>query len=162
MKERVIIRVDDRFIHGQVIEGWIKYFKIKNVIILDDVIASDSLQKMIYSNILPSDCSVTFLSVKEFLKGYQIYIGKLTLIIVGSVSVLNEVKSLINGDFYVNVGCVASREHKIEITDTVFLDIDEIKMLNDIRERCNVHIKKLPWETSVEIKNFYHFLEDNV
>lgn len=162
MKEKIIIRVDDRLIHGQVIEGWIKYFKIKNVIILDDVVASDSLQKMIYSNILPSDCSINFISVKEFLRDFHLDKSKLTLVIVGSVSVLHEVISLINNEFYVNVGCVASREHKIEITDTVFLDIDEIKMLNDIREKYDVHVKKLPWETSVEIKNFYHFLEDKI
>lgn len=162
MKEKIIIRVDDRLIHGQVIEGWIKYFKIKNVIILDDVVSSDPLQKMIYSNILPSGCSINFISVKEFLRDFHLDKSKLTLVIVGSVSVLHEVISLISNEFYINIGCVASREHKIEITDTVFLDIDEIRMLNDIREKYDVHVKKLPWETSVEIKNFYHFLEDKI
>lgn len=162
MKHKIFVRVDDRLIHGQVIEGWIKNFKIKRVIIVDDVVSSDPLQKMIYSNILPPDCQIEFFSVEEFIGTGMSRISKLTLILVASVSVLYKISNLLNEECYINVGCVASREHKIEITDTVFLDIDEIKMLNEIREKYEVHVKKLPWETSVEIKNFYRFLENNL
>jgi mannose/fructose/N-acetylgalactosamine-specific phosphotransferase system component IIB len=62
---------------------------------------------------------------------------------------------------YLNIGCVASREHKIEISDTVFLDINEIKKLCEIRKLYELHIRKLPWETGIEIMNFSKFLEES-
>ena len=34
--KRLIYRVDDRFIHGQVLEGWVNYLHIKDIIIVND------------------------------------------------------------------------------------------------------------------------------
>ncbi|HCW93604.1 MAG TPA: PTS mannose/fructose/sorbose transporter subunit IIB, partial [Flexistipes sinusarabici] len=51
-------------------------------------------------------------------------------------------------------------EHKIEITDTVFLDKEEVLKLSELRDRFNIYVKKLPWETAVEIKNFINLIED--
>lgn len=157
---RVIFRVDDRLIHGQVIEGWIKYLKLKDLILLNDRIAADPLQKMIYSSIVPPECTLTIIDKSSFTADFLHKFNK-TMILVESVKDLYDLKDILKGEYYINVGCVASREHKIEITDTVFLDLDEIKMLSELRESFDIHIKKLPWETEVEIKNFLHLLEEN-
>lgn len=51
--KKVIFRVDDRLIHGQVIEGWVKYFKIHHIYLVNDRVNDDPLQKMIYASSLP-------------------------------------------------------------------------------------------------------------
>lgn len=158
---RIIFRVDDRLIHGQVIEGWIKYIKIKNIILLNDRIAGDPLQKIIYSSIVPTECKLTILDKSNFTANFLDKLNNKILILVESVKDLYDLRDILKDEYYINVGCVASREHKIEITDTVFLDLDEIKMLSELRESFEIHIKKLPWETGVEIKNFLHLLEEN-
>jgi len=160
IKNRVIIRVDDRLIHGQVIEGWVKYLKIKKICIVNDRIASDPLQKMIYESIIPSDCRLEVYTFDDFLKNFKSIVenGKI-LILFESISELYMLKDMLPDEYYLNIGCIASRVHKIEITDTVFLTTDEIRMLNELREKHDLHIKKLPWETEVEIKNFLQFLE---
>jgi mannose/fructose/N-acetylgalactosamine-specific phosphotransferase system component IIB len=158
---RVIIRVDDRLVHGQVVEGWVKHLKIKKIYLVNDRIANDPLQKMIYESIVPSDCSLEVFAVEEFLSNfYKIVSDGKVLILVESVDELFRLKGILSEDFYINIGCVASRVHKIEVTDTVFLTIDEIRILNELRNKYNLHIKKLPWETEVEIKNFLQFLEN--
>ncbi|UOD34011.1 PTS sugar transporter subunit IIB [Deferribacteraceae bacterium V6Fe1] len=158
---KIIFRVDDRLIHGQVIEGWIKYLKLKNLILLNDRIAGDPLQKMIYSSIVPPECALTIIDKNSFTDDFLHKLTNKTMILVESVTDLYDLKNILNGEYYINVGCVASREHKIEITDTVFLDLNEIRMLSELREIYDIHIKKLPWETEVEIKNFLHLLEEN-
>jgi len=158
---KIIFRVDDRLIHGQVIEGWVKYLKLKDLVLLNDRIAGDPLQKMIYSSIVPPECSLNILNKSNFTADFLYKLTNKTMILVESVKDLYELKNILTADYYINVGCVASREHKIEITDTVFLDLNEIKMLSELRELYDIHIKKLPWETEVEIKNFLYLLEEN-
>ena len=82
------------------------------------------------------------------------------LILFENIKDLYDLRELITDNIYINIGCVASREHKIEITDTVFLDLEELKILSELREKYNIYIKKLPWDTNIEIKNFYTFLKE--
>lgn len=162
MNKKIIFRVDDRLIHGQVIEGWIKYYKINDIIIVSDRICSDDLQKMIYSSILPANCTLQFYSVDSFIANYrEICSAKDDLLILfESVGDLYRVREVLDDSIFINIGCVASREHKIEITDTVFLDKEEVLELSELRDRFNILVKKLPWETAVEIKNFINLIED--
>lgn len=161
MSRKLIFRVDDRLIHGQVIEGWIKYYKIKNVIIVSDRIYADDLQRMIYSSILPANCILEFYNVTDFIRNFvEIYSAlRSTLVLFESVEDLFNVREVLKDDVFINIGCVACREHKIEVSDTVFLDKKEVIMLSDLRGDHNIYIKKLPWETAVEIKNFLNLLE---
>ncbi|MDY6821090.1 MAG: PTS sugar transporter subunit IIB [Deferribacterota bacterium] len=163
MEKKIIFRVDDRLIHGQVIEGWIKYYKINYVFIVNDRIYGDYLQNMIYSSILPEYCSLKIVRKKDFLENFDgfksLCKGKYTLVLFESVKDLYDVRDIIDNDIYINIGCIASREHKIEITDTVFLNLDELLMISKLRDNHNIYIKKLPWETNIEIKYFYEFLK---
>jgi mannose/fructose/N-acetylgalactosamine-specific phosphotransferase system component IIB len=163
MNKKIILRVDDRLIHGQVIEGWIKYFKIIHVILVSDPISNNDLQQMIYKSILPGGCKLDVVTneyFKKFIK--KIKTKKVVLILFESVADLYNYKDNITDEMMLNIGCVASREHKIEISDTVFLDKKEINMLCDLRKDFEIYIKKLPWETSIEIKNFAKFLEGEI
>lgn len=160
--KRIIFRVDDRLIHGQVIEGWIKHFKIPQVIVVNDRIAHDALQRMIMENSVPNGVGVQFYPLDEFLRGSISSGGDdFLLYIFESVADLYRCRQMLGDDVYLNVGCVASRQHKYEISDTVFLDKEEIVQLNEIRNTQMVHIQKLPWETSVEIRNVQNLVGDD-
>ncbi|PLX69682.1 MAG: PTS mannose/fructose/sorbose transporter subunit IIB [Denitrovibrio sp.] len=162
--KKVIFRVDDRLIHGQVIEGWVKYFKINNVVLVSDRVNGDPLQTMIYSSSLPPGTNLTICSMAEFLTSFNFkkYNKDFVLVLVESIDELYEAKGLLNEDVYINIGCVACREHKIEVSNTVFLNPAEIEKVCDIRDDYEVFIHKVPWETSVEIRNFTDLLEGNL
>lgn len=65
MMAHVYYRVDDRLIHGQVMTAWSKYYKLKQVIIVDDAVAKDPVQKQIISVVAPSDIKVHIKPVVE-------------------------------------------------------------------------------------------------
>ena len=158
--KKLILRVDDRLIHGQVIEGWIKNFKIKDVYIVSDNIFEDQLQQMIYSSILPAGCDFKVYSMEKFHEVIKkLNPKKSAIVLFESIDDFYEFRNEFNDLMYLNIGCVASREHKIEISDTVFLDVEEIRKLCEIRQKFELHIRKLPWETAVEIKNFSKYFE---
>lgn len=159
--KKIIFRVDDRLIHGQVIEGWVKYYKIHRIMVVSDRIAGDSLQRMIFQGALPSGCTLEIMSVDQFIAGFSRLkkVKDYTLVLMESVEDLARCMNLIDSDIYVNIGCVACREHKVEVSNTVFLDLNEIEQVCSIRDMVEVYIHKVPWEPSVEIRNFSKLLK---
>lgn len=152
---KIIYRVDDRFIHGQVIEGWIKYYRIPNIILVSDFIAADEYQRFIYESIMPLGSKLFVMNVGDFIH-YDF--GKLllkgdALVIVGSIEDLYKIESRITAVDYVNIGCLACGVRRIEVSDTVYIDTDECGMLRFISSSHNIFVHKLPWEHPVNIKD---------
>jgi len=61
----VLIRIDDRLIHGQVVVGWVRYLQVNHIVVADDKVAADPTQRMIYEMVVPPDIKVSILSVKQ-------------------------------------------------------------------------------------------------
>lgn len=51
----VLSRIDNRLIHGQVIEGWVPHLKIKRVVVADDEAASNNLLRAAMRMAVPGD-----------------------------------------------------------------------------------------------------------
>lgn len=153
--KKIIYRVDDRFIHGQVLEGWVNYLHIPNVIIVNDIIAGDNMRAFIYKSTLPPGTNFSVFSVSDYIKQKQYLKLKKhrTLIIVGSVEDLYKLSSILNSDVHVNVGCISSSRHDICITDSVFVTFEEYDLLKKISENNAVYFNKVPWEQPVIFLN---------
>ena len=158
--ERIIFRVDDRFIHGQVIEGWINHFSIKNIILVNDCIATDLKKAFIYKSTMPRNAKLEVISVDSFLqldilneykKGYL-------LIVVGSIHDLKLISSNIpKENSYINIGCLATGTRDISVTDNCFINKDELDCLVNISEKNskNIYAHKLPWEKPINLKDIH-------
>ncbi|AMK12988.1 MAG: PTS sugar transporter subunit IIB [Pseudodesulfovibrio sp.] len=60
-----LVRIDNRLIHGQIIETWLPYTGAKSVIVANDDLAHDILQQEIMSLAIPQTVDSTFVSVDE-------------------------------------------------------------------------------------------------
>ena len=65
MAKRLAVRVDDRLIHGQVVTQWVKVFKAQKIVVIDDTVAKDKMQKNILKQAAASDIKVSILSVEK-------------------------------------------------------------------------------------------------
>mgnify|MGYP006068424505 FL=1 len=65
MAKTLAVRVDDRLIHGQVVTQWVKVFKAQKIVVIDDTVAKDKMQKNILKFAAPSDIKVSILSVEK-------------------------------------------------------------------------------------------------
>ena len=54
----IFFRVDDRLIHGQVIEGWVKYLNSAKIVVIDDKVTNDAFQKLAMEIAVPSNIKV--------------------------------------------------------------------------------------------------------
>ncbi len=61
----VFVRIDDRLIHGQVVEGWVNFLKATCLLVADDSVASNTLQRSIMELSVPQGLKVFIGRVEE-------------------------------------------------------------------------------------------------
>jgi PTS system mannose-specific IIB component len=61
----ILTRIDDRLIHGQVVEGWVNFLKATCIVVCDDTIASNALQRSIMEMSVPQGLKVYIVRVNE-------------------------------------------------------------------------------------------------
>ena len=58
-------RIDNRLVHGQVIEGWLPYLDIAELVVINDRLASDALQQQIMQLAIPGRIRVHFIALQH-------------------------------------------------------------------------------------------------
>jgi mannose/fructose/sorbose-specific phosphotransferase system IIB component len=61
----IFTRIDDRLIHGQVVEGWVNFLKATEILVADDRVASNALQRSIMEISAPQGLGVFIGTVEE-------------------------------------------------------------------------------------------------
>jgi mannose/fructose/N-acetylgalactosamine-specific phosphotransferase system component IIB len=61
----VLVRIDDRLIHGQVVEGWVNFLKATSLFVADDTVAANPLQRSIMELAAPQGIDVYISRVSE-------------------------------------------------------------------------------------------------
>ena len=59
------VRVDNRLVHGQVIETWLPYTNAPYLLVVNDELAADPLRQTIISLAVPARITLRVLQVKE-------------------------------------------------------------------------------------------------
>ena len=61
----LLARIDDRLIHGQVVEGWVNFLKATCILVADDRVAANPLQRSILEISVPQGIKVVIGGVQE-------------------------------------------------------------------------------------------------
>ncbi|MEW6040911.1 MAG: PTS sugar transporter subunit IIB [Elusimicrobiota bacterium] len=68
-----LIRIDDRLIHGQVVEGWLRHLNVNCIFVANSAVANDEMQCSLYNISVPSgvrvECFPVERAVPELLSG---------------------------------------------------------------------------------------------
>jgi PTS system mannose-specific IIB component len=63
--KEIWVRIDNRLIHGQVIETWIPYCKSKFIVVANDEIYEDPLRQEIMRLAIPANLTILFCSIEK-------------------------------------------------------------------------------------------------
>jgi PTS system mannose-specific IIB component len=61
----ILARIDDRLIHGQVVEGWVNFLKATCILVADDAVAANPLQRAIMEISVPEGLKVIIGKVED-------------------------------------------------------------------------------------------------
>ncbi len=151
----VLARVDDRLIHAQVVESWLKNIVINHIIIVSDDIASDEIQKMMYSLTVPYGVRVSCLFVDDAISKLisGAYNSDSILLLMPS---LQEAWRLVEGGVDIksfNIGGLHSKPNKKFYTPTIMLDDKDLDYIDRMLSRgLELETRVLPTHERVPIK----------
>ena len=60
-----IVRIDDRLIHGQIVQGWLKTIDVDKILVVSDEVANDEMQKILLSMAVPSSVKLVIKNIKD-------------------------------------------------------------------------------------------------
>lgn len=150
----VLVRIDDRLIHGQVVENWMKFLKINRVVIVNDFVASDRMQKTLFSMAVPDHAKISILTIaqaKEAILNGQFEGDRAMLLLVSPQDVLN----LINKGVRikeVNVGGMHYSPEKKQILKAISVSKEDIQAFQEL-DKLGVHLeaRMVPDDEKIDI-----------
>jgi mannose/fructose/N-acetylgalactosamine-specific phosphotransferase system component IIB len=152
----LLVRVDDRFIHGQILESWIPHLRAQNVVVVNDALAGDHFQKTIMSMAIPERISLRIVPVEEAtaLTDDRDLDDKRTLVIVSSIRDAYEL--FMKGFVYMklNIGNNKGSDKAKQISYSVWIDEDDLDMLKELMDRgVEVSLQSVPRERNIDMKS---------
>ena len=119
-----LLRVDDRLIHGQVVEGWVPFLKVDLVIVVSDAAASDEVQTALMKMALPPAVGLLVLPVADApaaLTSSKLAARSALVLVPGPAEALALVDRGVAID-RVNVGGLHYTVGKVQLGRALFLD----------------------------------------
>ena len=150
----VLIRIDDRLIHGQVIEGWARVLQIEHIVVVSDDIATDPFQKKLLEMAVPGYIRVSILTIpsardrivnKEFER-------ERTLILLSSpTDALDLVRNGVKTDS-INIGGLHFRPGRKQVLRAISLDEKDVKCLKKLAELgVELEVRIVPSDERLDI-----------
>ncbi|MEF3280283.1 MAG: PTS sugar transporter subunit IIB [Elusimicrobiota bacterium] len=150
----IIFRVDDRLVHGQVVEGWLGTFNIKGLVIANDEVFKDEAIKSIMRFSTPKSVELIFSQV-SLLKEVSFNPDENYMVLFRSLE--DVIKAIENGVKIdrLNLGGIHyAKGRNFSFGRALFLSEEEKKILNKIISMgVEIYMQAIPQEKMVKLEN---------
>ncbi|ADE68621.1 MULTISPECIES: PTS system mannose/fructose/N-acetylgalactosamine-transporter subunit IIB [Priestia] len=156
----VLARIDDRFIHGQVLTRWIKTNAADRIIIVSDEVAADEMRKTLILSVAPSNVKASAVSISKMTKAFHSprYQDTTAMLLFENPA---DIVALVQAGVpieTVNVGGMRFANDRKQITKSVSVtekDIDAFEKLQELGVK--LELRQLPSDSS---ENFIQLLRN--
>jgi len=153
----LVVRVDDRLIHGQILYGWIPVWKADQVWLADDYVANNEDEKKIYSGQLSGSIEGGVLNIRDAIKRFTGSSDKKCRILL-IVKSCEDLAELIKGGLCPNeahLGNISSSKNRKSFNENVALGNKEEAILKTLYDKgIEVVIRDLPGSEPISLKSF--------
>lgn len=150
----VLARIDDRLIHGQVATVWSKETKCERIIVCNDDVANDEIRKTLLVQVAPPGVKASVVDVEKAIRVYNNpkYEGvRVLLLFTNPTDVLRMVEGGVDIKS-VNIGGMAFKEGKKQITGAVSVDEKDIAAFKKLDEKgIELEIRKVVTDSKVNL-----------
>lgn len=157
MYDIALVRVDNRLVHGQILEAWVPFIKAKCIMVVDDNAASDFFCETVIRMAVPSEIEVNICSIEDFAENFVFAkgSGKKTIVLFGSIT--DALRAHQAGFHFdkLNIGNIHHEDYTVCCAPSVFLCDLEIQDIMSLLEKAGVEIelRRVPREKAVNIKD---------
>lgn len=150
----VMVRIDDRLIHGQVVIGWGAVLKPDRILLCSDEVANVEWQRTIYLSAVPDTIKASVMTVEETIHALKngVFGDERVLLLVDSPQ---NIVALIDAEIAVdkvNVGGMHFKPGKNQISPFIFVDAADIENFKIIHQRgIRIEGRDVPTRTPMDI-----------
>ncbi|MFH1725176.1 MAG: PTS sugar transporter subunit IIB [Elusimicrobiota bacterium] len=150
----VLARIDDRLIHGQVVEGWLPALKVRRVVVVCDDAEGDPTQTALMQLCLPESVALEVRSVKDGPEALRRAdsAAERTMVLVPGPS---EMLALLEGGARlesVNVGGLHYVAGTVRLGKAIFLSAEDVRALEAIAARgVRIEGRAVPTESPSDV-----------
>ncbi len=142
----LLFRVDNRLVHGQIIEAWLPYTHAKHLVIANDSLTADHLRQQIIGLAIPTGVQIYFLKILELPSFLQKFAHEKILVILENCSDLEHALKQNMPTPRINIGNLHFAEGKKQLLPHVALNQQELEILKEISKKFIVDFRALPTE----------------
>ena len=150
----LLVRIDDRLIHGQVSVGWAGQLKPDLILVLDDEVAADDWENDLVCSACPDSVTARVMPVAEgvaWLAGEEAGRKKIVVLVRGT----KQARALVEAGLAlasVNVGGLHSHPGSRSFLPYVYLDEAEIADLNWLAQQgIRLNAQDLPGNKGIDL-----------
>ncbi len=140
MNSQVHVRIDNRLLHGQVVQFWIGHLCIKHLVVADDEIAANESMPVIYRMALPDEVELSVVKLEALEETLNRNPMENTMVLLRDVAHAGTVVKLTAPIECIVLGNIHATSERTRITDSVYLSDEEVSDLFALR-RHNVRIE---------------------
>jgi mannose/fructose/sorbose-specific phosphotransferase system IIB component len=153
----ILLRIDDRLIHGQVVVGWSPHINATHIAVADDKIAQDITQRLLYEMVVPPDMKVSIFSLQEaadYFKSSQDDPFKTILLFSNPSDVVSYIK--FGGPVkWVNIGGMRYQPGKLQISQCISLDENDKEAFRELaKAEIPLECRSVPSDNPVDMVQY--------
>jgi len=150
----VLVRVDDRLLHGQVMEAWVPFCKATCVIVANDSVSLNRTQRIALESCATEEVAIDVKGLREAVEDINSgrLAGERVIVIVANPQ--DAMRAYSEGLMFtsINIGNIHHNGRCRRVTPSVYLDTaDEEILLNFKRLGVEVEIRAVPSDKPVKI-----------
>lgn len=153
----VHVRIDDRLLHGQVCAVWSSLLKVSRIMVANDKVAEDEMQKSVLRMAAPASIKTSLISLKKAYNNISQnkYSNQRVLLILKSPQ---DAISLIDMGLdikHINVGNMAYRPNTIQYKHSISLNTEEYDAFMELEKRgVTLTAQMLPEEPESSLMSY--------
>ena len=157
MKGIIHIRIDDRLIHGQVAARWSTGLGASRIMVANDEVAADEMQKGILRMVAPPGIATSIISKKKAATNIlaEKYANQKVLLVLKSPKDALDLMDRGLEIKEINVGNMAKRDNTVQIKKSLSITKEEFEDFKELMNRgVRLTARMVPDESEVLLENF--------
>jgi mannose/fructose/sorbose-specific phosphotransferase system IIB component len=154
----VLSRIDDRLIHGQVVEGWVNFLKATCIVVADDRVASNAFQRSLMELSVPQGLRVAIGRVEDIcgqLRAAALNADRIILLFSNPTDVLRAIESGLDCGV-INIGGMHYVPGKRKLMDVLAVDEEDLAALKEIAAKgIKVFVQTVPTQRPVLLEKVF-------
>lgn len=161
MEGIIHIRIDDRLLHGQVCAFWTNTLKVTRIMVANDAVALDEIQKSVLRMAAPAGIRTSLISLEKAATNIleEKYKGQRVLLILKGPADALRLMDLGLPIKKINVGNMANREHTKQYKKSISLTEEEYTQFLALQDRGVTLVTQMVPEDSET--NLMEYLSNN-